>query len=144
MFNGEIWCPNIIYKLANVNIKKLSLLLSDFRFAQAWFSLFKCLSALQTYTIIPAKYTCISSSIQLFQMFIFITNIKKYYVKTSNTIDCRNVLFSNNLKKNKHTLLWKTPQKVAPIYPVIEPINTTFYIVLQGNIWLRKALEPER
>ena len=41
----------------------------------------------------------ISSSIQLIQMFIFITNIKKYNVKTSDTIACQNVLFTNNLKK---------------------------------------------
>ena len=69
-------------------------------------------------------------------MFICITNIKKYNVKISDTIACRNVLFTNNLKKNKHTWLCKTP---VPIYPVIEPIDTTFYIV----IWLRIALEPQ-
>ena len=77
-------------------------------------------------------------------MFICITNIKKYNVKISDTIACRNVLFTSNFKKNKHTLLCKTPQKVAPIYPVIEPIDTTFHIVLRGNIWLHQALEPER
>ena len=76
-------------------------------------------------------------------MFICITNIKKYNVKISDTIACRNVLFTNNLKKNKHTWLCKTPQKVAPIYPVIEPIDTTFHIVLRDNIWLCQALEPE-
>ena len=28
---------------------------------------------------------------------------KKYNVKISDTIACRNVLFASNLKKNKHT-----------------------------------------
>ena len=52
--------------------------------------------------------------------------------------------FHQQLKKNTNTWLWKTPQKVAPISPVSEPIDTTFYMVLRGNIWLHKALEPKR
>ena len=104
--------------------------------------MFICITNL--YKIIRAHCTCISSSIQLIQMFICITNIKQYNVKISDTIACRNVLFTSNLKKNKHTWLCKTPQKVAPIYPVIEPIDKNFHFVLRGNIWLHQALEPER
>ena len=99
--------------------------------------MFICITNLYNYTC--TMHIGISSSIQLIQMFICITNIKKYNVKISDRIACRNVLFTNNLKKNKHTWLCKTP---VPIYPVIEPIDTTFYIVLRGNIWLRRALEP--
>ena len=87
------------------------------------------------------NYTC---TMHMYFIHDSVTNIKKYNVKISDKIACWNVLFTNNLKKNKHTWLCKTPQKVAPIYPVIEPIDTTFHIVLRGNIWLHQALEPEQ
>ena len=83
--------------------------------------MFICITILYNYTC--TIHIGISSSIQLIQMFICITNIKKYNLKISDTIACRNVLFTNNLKKNKHTWLCKTP---VPIYPVIEPIDATF------------------
>ena len=99
--------------------------------------MFICITNLYNYTC--TMHIGISSSIQLIQMFICITNIKKYNLKISDTIACRNVLFTNNLKKNKHTWLCKTP---VPIYPVIEPIDTTFYIVLRGKSGFAELLSP--
>ena len=97
------------FKLDSVNLnvylhyKLGQLYIHNVHVFQIRFSQFKCLCALQTCTIIRAQWIGISSSIQLIQMFICITNIKQYNVKISDTIACRNVLFTSNLKKNKHT-----------------------------------------